>query len=130
MVGLSEAQRAELEFEARERRLDAADTRHAAAVMRCTERPAGSAGAAVIYAQALHDSPLFEPFQALDAAVAAIAAEVRGEEPRAVRTVALAFLSEKQREMGSAVALLRQAETQARTDTAVQPAVGWPGASH
>jgi ParB family chromosome partitioning protein len=112
MVGLSDQQRADLSFEIRERELDIPDTRHAAAVMR--RDPAKSAGAAVTYAQVLRNHPLYEPFKSLDFVLRAIAPLARADQPRAVRTVALAFLTEKEEELRAAIEALRSADIQAR----------------
>ena len=88
------------------------DTRHAAAVMR--RDPAKSAGAAVTYAQVLRNHKLYEPFKSLDFVLRTIAPLARADQPRAVRTVALAFLTEKAEELRAAIETLRSADIQAR----------------
>ena len=112
MAGLSDQQQADLAFEIRERGLDVPDTCHAAAVMR--RDPAKSAGAAVTYAQVLRNHALYEPFKSLHFVLRAIAPLAGANQPRAVRTVALAFLTEKDEELRAAIESLRAADIQAR----------------
>ena len=112
MAGLTDQQRADLSFEIRERELDVPDTRHAAAVMR--RDTAKSAGAAVTYAQVLRNHKLYEPFKSLDFVLRTIVPLARSDQPRAVRTVALAFLIEKDEELKAAIEAFRSADIRAR----------------
>ena len=112
MAGLSDQQHADLSFEIRERELDVPDTRHAAAVLR--RDPAKSAGAAVTYAQVLRNHKLYEPFKSLDFVLRTIAPLASADQPRAVRTVALAFLTEEEEELSAAIEALRSADSLAR----------------
>ena len=112
MAGLTDQQCADLSFEIRERELDVPDTRHAAAVMR--QDPSKSAGAAVTYAQVLRNHKLYEPFKSLDFVLRTIVPLARADQPRAVRTVALAFLVEKDEELEAAIEAFRSADIRAR----------------